>query len=152
MVNDEFNLVQVPAAPTMSREAEGISVVPVIGHRTRRIGGRNMSLIQPISTLRTLSFAVGVMLGLVSAVYAEPGTGQLPAHRPGSQLALDHGPTVARTGQQPTAAEIIGVPPSAALPQARRSCTARIAKCSSSTTRSCARRIPRSDPRRDAPE
>ena len=95
-----------------------------------------MSLIQRISTLRTLSFAVGVMLGLVSAVYAEPGTGQLPAHRPGSQLALDHGPTVARTGQQPTAAEIISVPPSAALPQARRSCTARIAKCSSSTTRS----------------
>ena len=65
-----------------------------------------MSLIQRISTLRTLSFAVGVMLGLVSAVYAEPGTGQLPAHRPGSQLALDHGPTVARTGRQPTAAEI----------------------------------------------
>ena len=46
------------------------------------------------------------MLGLVSAVFAEPGTGQLPAHRPGSQLALDHGPTVARTGRQPTAAEI----------------------------------------------
>ena len=65
-----------------------------------------MSLIQRISTLRTLSFAVGVMLGLVSAVYAEPGTGQLPAHRPGSKLALDHGPTVARTGRQPTAAEI----------------------------------------------
>jgi hypothetical protein len=106
VVNDEFNLVQVPAAPTMSREAEGISVVPVIGHRTRRIGGRNMSLIQPISTLRTLSFAIGVMLGLVSAVYAEPGTGQLPAHRPGSKLALDHGPTVARTWRQPTAAEI----------------------------------------------
>jgi hypothetical protein len=122
------------------------------GHRTRRIEGRNMSLIQRISTLRTLSFAAGVMLGLVSAVCAEPGTGQLPAHRPGSRLTLDHGPTVARTGQQPTAAEIIGVPPSAALPQARRSCTARIAKCSSSTTRSCARCIPRSAPRRDAPE
>jgi hypothetical protein len=30
VVNDEFNLVQVQAAPTMSCEAEGISVVPVI--------------------------------------------------------------------------------------------------------------------------
>jgi hypothetical protein len=106
VVNDEFNLVQVQAAPTMSCEAEGISVSRSSGHRTRRIEGRNMSLIQRISTLRTLSFAVGVMLGLVSAVYAEPGTGQLPAHRPGSQLALDHGPTVARMGRQPTAAEI----------------------------------------------
>ena len=152
MVNDEFNLVQVPAAPTMSREAEGISVVPVIGHRTRRIGGRNMSLIQPISTLRTLSFAIGVMLGLVSAVYAEPGTGQLPAHRPGSKLALDHGPTVAARGGSRPRWRSISVSPSAAPPQARRSCTARIAKCSNSTTRSCARRIPRSALGRSAPE
>jgi hypothetical protein len=95
------------AAPTMSHEAEGISVVPVIGTSdTQDRKGRNMSLIQRIGTLRTLSFAVGVILGLVSAVYAQLGTGQLPAHRPGLQLALDHGPTVAGTRRQPTAAEI----------------------------------------------
>ena len=74
-----------------------------------------MSLIQRIGTLRTLSFAVGVILGLVSAVYAQPGTGQLPAHRPGLQLALDHGPTVAGTKFSPMAltAATASMPPPA---------------------------------------
>ena len=66
-----------------------------------------MSLIRHIGALRTLSFTVGVMLGLVSAVYAQSGTdGQLPAHRPGPQLALDRRPTVTDHRRQPTAAEI----------------------------------------------
>ena len=66
-----------------------------------------MSLIARLGTLRTLSFTVGVMLGLVSAVYAQSGNDdQLPAHRPGPQLALDRRPTVTDHRRQPTAAEI----------------------------------------------
>jgi hypothetical protein len=77
-------------------------MVPVI-----RPSDRNMSLIRHIGALRTLSFTVGVMLGLVSAVYAQSGTDdQLPAHRSGPQLALDQWPTVTDHRRQPTAAEI----------------------------------------------
>jgi len=48
-----------------------------------------MSLIRRISTPRTLSFGVGVTLGLVSAVPAQPGAdAQLPAQLPDPQEAL----------------------------------------------------------------
>jgi hypothetical protein len=66
-----------------------------------------MSLIRHIGALRTLSFTVGVMLALGSAVYAQSGAdNQLSAHRPGPQLALDEWPTVTDHRRQPTAAEI----------------------------------------------
>jgi hypothetical protein len=65
-----------------------------------------MSLIRGIGTLRTLSFAVGVTLGLVSAVYAQSGTdAQFPAQPPGPQVALDQWPVVAGHRRQPTAEE-----------------------------------------------
>jgi len=66
-----------------------------------------MSLIRGIGTLRTLSFAVGVTLGLVSAVYAQSGTGaQLAPQPPGPQAAFDQWPIVAGHRRQPTAEEI----------------------------------------------
>jgi len=69
--------------------------------------GRNMSLIRHIGTLRTRSFAVGVVLGLVNGVYAQSGTDhRVPAHPPGLQLALDQWPTVAGRRRQPTAEEV----------------------------------------------
>ena len=67
---------------------------------------RNMSLIRRIGTLRTLSFAVGVTLGLVSAVYAQSGPGtQLPAEPSDPQEALDQWPIIAGYRQQPSAEE-----------------------------------------------
>lgn len=66
-----------------------------------------MSLIRRIGTLRTLSFAVGVTLGLVCSVYAQSGTdAQFPARPPGPQVALDQWPIVAGHRRQPTAEEI----------------------------------------------
>jgi hypothetical protein len=55
---------------------------------------------------RTFSFAVGVTLGLVSAVPARSGTGaQLPAQPPDPLEALYQWPIVAGYGQQPSAEE-----------------------------------------------
>jgi hypothetical protein len=66
-----------------------------------------MSLIQQIGTLRTLSFALGVMFGLVNAAYAQSGTDdRVPAHPPGPQLVLDQWSTVAGHWRRPTAEEI----------------------------------------------
>ena len=66
-----------------------------------------MSLIQQIGTLRTLLFAVGVILGFVNAAYAQSGTDdRVPAHSPGPQLALNQWPTVVGRRRQPTAEEI----------------------------------------------
>jgi hypothetical protein len=63
--------------------------------------------IRRIGTLKTLSFAVGVTLGLVNAVYAQSGTNaQLPVQPPGSQVALHQWPIVAGHQRQPTAEEI----------------------------------------------
>ena len=77
-------------------------MVPVI-----RPSDRNMSLIRHIGTLRTRSFTVGVVLGLVNGAYAQSGTDhRVPAHPPASQLALDQWPTVAGRRRQPTAEEI----------------------------------------------
>jgi hypothetical protein len=67
---------------------------------------RNMSLIWRIGTSRTLSFAVGVTLGLVSAAPAQSGAGaQLPAQPPDPPDALCQWPIVAGYGQQPSAEE-----------------------------------------------
>lgn len=75
--------------------------------RTGQEKERNMSLIRRIGTLRTLSFAVGVTLGLVSAVYAQSGTdAQLPARPPGPQVALGQWPIVAGYQRQPTVEEV----------------------------------------------
>ena len=59
--------------------------------RTCRTGKeRQMSLIARLGTLRTLSFTVGVILGLGNGTYPRSGAdNQLSAHRPGPQLALD---------------------------------------------------------------
>jgi hypothetical protein len=66
-----------------------------------------MSLIRRLGTLRTLSFTVGVMLGLGSATYPQSSAdSQLPAHRPGPQLALDQWPTATDHRRQPTAADV----------------------------------------------
>jgi hypothetical protein len=64
-----------------------------------------MTLIRGIGTLRTLSFAVGVVLGLVSAASARSSADkQFPAHPPEAQFALDQWP-MAGHRCQPTAAE-----------------------------------------------
>jgi hypothetical protein len=112
-----------------------------------------MSLIRHIGALRTLSFTVGVMLG--SSARFTPSRAPTTNCRP---IGPDHNwhsiggrPSPATDDSRPQRRSI-SVSPSTALPQARRSCTTRITRCNSSTTRSCARRIPRSDPRRDAPE
>jgi hypothetical protein len=66
-----------------------------------------MSLIRHIGTLRTFSFVVGVLLGLVSAVYAQSGTDDLlPGYPSKPQLALDQWPIPAGYRRQPTAEEI----------------------------------------------
>ena len=66
-----------------------------------------MSLMPRLGTLRTLSFIVGVMLALGNETYPQSGAyNQLPAHRPGPQLALDQRPTVTDHRRQPTAAEV----------------------------------------------
>jgi hypothetical protein len=84
-----------------------VSVVPAIRSDLQDWKGCNMSLVRRLGTLTTLSFAAGVMLGLGSVTYAQSGADhQLPAHRPGPQLALDRWPTVAGHRRQPTAAEI----------------------------------------------
>jgi hypothetical protein len=87
---------------------ESISVVPVIRPSDRQNrNGYYMSLVRQIGALRTLSFAVGVMLGLVSAVYTQSGTGDhLPGHPSGTQLALDQRLIITGHRRQPTAAEI----------------------------------------------
>jgi hypothetical protein len=52
-----------------------------------------MSLIRRIGTLRTLSFAIGIMLALVSAVHARSRTdAPLPVQPPGPQVAPDQWP------------------------------------------------------------
>jgi hypothetical protein len=57
---------------------------PVVLSHNGRIVSICMSLIRCIGTLRTRSFAVGVTLGLVSAVYAQSRTNaQLPAQPSG---------------------------------------------------------------------
>ena len=67
---------------------------------------RNMSPIWRIGTPTTLSFAVGVTLGLISAIPAQSGTGpQLPAEPPDPQEALYQWPIVAGCRQQPSAEE-----------------------------------------------
>lgn len=64
-----------------------------------------MTLIRSIGTLRTLSFAVGVVLGLVSAASAQSSADkQFPAHPPEAQFALDQWPMTGHR-RQPTAAE-----------------------------------------------
>ena len=66
-----------------------------------------MSLIRRIGTLKTLSFAVGVLLGLVSAVYAQSGSAaQFPARQLGPQVALDQWPIGAGHQRQPTVEEV----------------------------------------------
>jgi len=66
-----------------------------------------MSLIRRIGTLKTLSFAVGVTLGLASAVYAQSGTdAQFPARPPGPQVALGQWPIDADHQRQPTVEEV----------------------------------------------
>jgi hypothetical protein len=66
-----------------------------------------MSLMPRLGTLRTLWFTVGVMLALGNGTYPQSGAdNQLPAHRPGQQLALDQWPTVTDHRRQPAAAEI----------------------------------------------
>jgi hypothetical protein len=65
-----------------------------------------MSPIWRIGMPKTLSFAVDVTLGLVSAVPAQSGAGaQLPAQPPDPQEALYQWPIVASDGQQPSAEE-----------------------------------------------
>jgi hypothetical protein len=66
-----------------------------------------MSLIRHIGTLRAFSFAIGVLLALVSVVYAQSGTDdQLSGHPPGPQLALDQWPIIAGHRRQLTVEEI----------------------------------------------
>jgi hypothetical protein len=66
-----------------------------------------MSLIPRLGTLRTLSFTVGVMLGLGNGTYPQSGAdNQLPANRPGLQLVLDQRPAVTAHRRQPTVAQI----------------------------------------------
>jgi len=66
-----------------------------------------MSLSRRLRTLRILSFTVRVMSALGSATYPQSSAdNQLPAHRPGPQLALDQWPTVTDHRRQPTAAEV----------------------------------------------
>jgi hypothetical protein len=66
-----------------------------------------MSLIWRIATLRTLSFAIGVVLGIVGTAYAQSAVdGQGFHHPPGPRLALDRWLIVAGHRRQPTAVEI----------------------------------------------
>jgi hypothetical protein len=94
VANKEFNLEWVAAArakiPTLLPEC-GIGASPI-----PRSG-----------TLRTLAFAVGVVLALFSTAYAQPGVDdQRVAHTPGLLLALDQWSMVAGHRRQPTAVEI----------------------------------------------
>jgi hypothetical protein len=105
--------------------------------------------IRRIGTLRTLSFAVGVALALVSTAYAQSGVdGQAGADRPDCDWRSISGRSSAVTGDSRTRWRSLGLCAGAAPPRARRNPATRIAKCNSSTTRSCARRIPRSALRR----
>jgi hypothetical protein len=80
-------------------------MVPVTWLSDLQMSGRNMSLIRP--SARSGPDLLQSVLGLVNAAYAQSGTDhRVPAHPPGSQLALDQRPTVAGRRWQPTAEEI----------------------------------------------
>jgi len=63
-----------------------------------------MSLIRRSATLRTLSFAIGVALGIVGTAYAQSAVdSQSLAHPSGPRLALDQWRIVAGHRREPTA-------------------------------------------------
>ena len=141
------------AAPTMPYE-KAFRWFRLSGRRTCRTGKeRNMSLIRRLGTLRTPSFTVGAMLGLGSATYPRSSAdNQLPAHRPDHNWHSISGQPPPTTGSSRLRRRSIGGCASSTLLRARRSCTTRITRCNSSTTRSSARRIPRFGHRRLRPE
>jgi len=75
--------------------------------RTGQEKERHMSLIRCIGTLKTLSFAVGFTLGLVSAVYAQSSSdAQFSPRQLGPPGEVHQWPIVAGHPRRPTAAEI----------------------------------------------
>ena len=89
-----------------------------------------MSPIWRIGTPKTLSFAVGVTLGPVSAAPARSGArAQLPAQPPDPQEAFCQRPIVAGCRQQPSAEEPVGGEMSAAPSQACDGSATKLAKC-----------------------